>query len=82
MDSQFDLEAKPLARALIASAVKSIDPVAVPGVRTPITHQDLLELGITRVAQDISDTALLLLGRSRISWSFQKGIMSGTERVR
>ena len=70
MDSKFDLEAKPLVRALISSAVKSIDLSAVPDtVRAPITHQDLLQLGITRTAQAISDKALLLLGRSSISSS-------------
>ena len=68
MDSKFDLAEKPLARALISSAVKSIDLAAVPDtVRAPITHQDLLQLGITRAAQDISDQALLLLGRSSFS---------------
>ena len=75
MDSQFDLEAKPLARALISSAVRSTAPTAVPDtVRAPLAHQDLLQLGITRTAQDISDTALLLLGRSRISSS---GVLPG-----
>jgi hypothetical protein len=70
LDSKFDLEAKPLVRALISSAVKSIDLSAVPDtVRAPITHQDLLQLGITRTAQAISDKALLLLGRSSISSS-------------
>ncbi|MDA8422105.1 MAG: hypothetical protein M0Z89_02090 [Nitrospiraceae bacterium] len=70
MDSNFDLEAKPLVRALIFSAVKSIDPTAVPDiVPAPITHQDLLQLGITRAAKDISDKALLLLGRGSISSS-------------
>ena len=70
MDSTFDLEAKPLTRALIFSAVNSIDLVAAPDtVRAPLSHQDLLHLGITRGAQNISDTALLLLGRSRISSS-------------
>lgn len=37
--------------------------------RASMTHQDLLQLGITRTAQDISDKALLLLGRSSISAS-------------
>jgi hypothetical protein len=70
LDSKFDLEAKPLARALISSALKSIVPTAVPDtVRAPITHMDLLQLGITRFAQAISDKALLLLGRSSISSS-------------
>ena len=70
MDSNFDLEAKPLVRALIFSAVKSIDPTTVPDIApAPITHQDLLQLGITRAAKDISDKALLLLGRSSISSS-------------
>ena len=70
MDPQFDLEAKPLARALISSAVKSLDPIAVSGtVRAPISHRDLLQLGITRTAQDISDKALLLLGRSGLASS-------------
>ena len=79
MDSQFDLEPKPLARALISSAVKSIDPIAVPDtVRAPITHQDLLQIGVMRVAKDISDKALLLLGRSRISSS---GVLPGDAPV-
>jgi len=70
VDPQFDLEAKPLARALISSAVKSLDPIAVSGtVRAPISHRDLLQLGITRTAQDISDKALLLLGRSGLASS-------------
>ena len=79
MDSKFDLAAKPLARALISSAVKSIDPIAVPdSVRAPITHQDLLQHGITRTAQDISDNALLLLGRSSFSSS---GVLPGDAPV-
>lgn len=79
MDSQFDLEAKPLARALISSAVKSIDLVAAQDpVRAPITHQDLLQLGITRFAQAITDKALLLLGRSSISSS---GVLPGDAPV-
>jgi hypothetical protein len=70
LDSKFDLEAKPLTRALISSAVRSIDLTAVPDTdRAPITHQDLLGLGITRTAQAVSDKALLLLGRSSISSS-------------
>ncbi len=70
MDSNFDLEAKPLARALISSAVKAIVPAAEPDtVRAPITHRDLLQLGITQFAQAISDKALLVLGRSSISSS-------------
>jgi hypothetical protein len=79
LDSKFDLEAKPLTRALISSAVKSMEPIAVPDTgRAPITHQDLLQLGITRVAQDISDKALLLLGRSSISSS---GVLPGDAPV-
>ena len=79
MDSKFDLEAKPLARALISSAVKSIVPTAVPDtVRAPITHQDLLQLGITQFAQAISDKALLVLGRSSISSS---GVLPGDAPV-
>jgi len=70
LDSKFDLEEKPLSRALISSAVKSIDPAAMSSsAQVPITHQDLLELGIARFAQAISDKALLLLGRSSISAS-------------
>lgn len=70
MGSQFDLEAKPLARALISAAVKAIVPTAAPDtVRAPITHMDLLQLGITQFAQAISDKALLILGRSSISSS-------------
>ena len=70
MDPKFDLEAKPLARALVSYAVKSMDSTTVTGAgRAPITHQDLLQLGITRFALDISEKALLLLGRSTISSS-------------
>jgi hypothetical protein len=69
LDLTFDLETKPIARALISYAVKSTDPIAVPGVCAPITHEDLLQLGITRAARDISDKALLLWGRSSISSS-------------
>lgn len=70
LDSQFDLESKPLARALITSAVKSIVPTAVPdAANAPITHKDLLQLGITQYAQAISDKALLVLGRSSIASS-------------
>ena len=75
MGSKFDLEAKPLARALIFSAVKSIVPAAASNtVSAPITHQDLLQLGITQFAQAISDKALLVLGRSSISSS---GVLPG-----
>ncbi len=70
LDSKFDLEAKPLARALISSAVKSIVPTAEPDTAgAPITHMDLLLLGITQFAQAIADKALLVLGRSSISSS-------------
>ena len=70
MDTKFDLETKPLARALIFSAVKSIVPTEVSDpVSAPITHMDLLQLGITRFAQAVSDKALLVLGRSSISAS-------------
>ena len=65
MDTMFDLEAKPLARALILSAVKSMDAVAVP----PVTHREWLHAGVTRTANTITDKALLLLGRSNISSS-------------
>jgi len=79
LDSQFDLAAKPLARALISSAVKSIVPAAAPDtVRAPITHQDLLQLGITQFAQAITDKALLLLGRSSLSSS---GVLPGDAPV-
>jgi len=67
LDFNFDLEAKPLTRTLIFSAVRSMDPMDT--ARASMTHQDLLQLGITRTAQDISDKALLLLGRSSISAS-------------
>ena len=65
MDTTFDLEARPLARALISSAVKSIDVTAVP----PVTHREWLQAGVTRTAYNISEKALLLLGRSSISSS-------------
>jgi hypothetical protein len=70
LDLTFDLEAKPLARALISYAVKSIDPLTEPGAaRAPKTHFEWLQAGVTRTAFDITDTALLLLGRSSISSS-------------
>lgn len=70
MDTNFDLEAKPLARALISSAVKSMDIIAAPdAAQASMTHLALLQLGITQVAQDISDNALLLLGRPGITSS-------------
>ena len=79
LDSQFDLEEKPLIRALIFSAVKSIVPPAESDtVRTPITHMDLLQLGIAQFAQAISDKALLMLGRSSISSS---GVLPGDAPV-
>ena len=79
MDSNFDLEAKSLARALISCAVKSTDPLAMTAaVRAPITHQDLLELGITQFAQAITDKALLVLGRSSIS---SGGVLPGDAPV-
>lgn len=61
----FDLESKPLAKALISSAVKSTGAIAVP----PATHREWLHLGVTRTAYYISDTSLLLQGRSSISSS-------------
>ncbi len=65
MDPAFDLETKPLTRALISYAVKSIDPVAEPGTnRAPKTHFEWLQAGVTQTASDITDTALRLLGRS------------------
>lgn len=79
MDPTFDLEGKPLARALISSALKSIVPTAAPDAAgAPITHRDLLQLGITRFAQAISDKALLLLGRSSLSSS---GVLPGDAPV-
>ena len=79
MDSTFDLEAKPLAKALISSAVKSIVPSAAPDAASAsITHQELLQLGITQFAKAISDKALLVLGRSSISSS---GVLPGDAPV-
>ena len=79
MNSKFDLEAKPLVRALISSAVKSIVPTEAPDrASAPITHLDLLQLGITRFAKAISDKALLVLGRSSISSS---GVLPGDAPV-
>jgi hypothetical protein len=70
LEPTFDLETKPLARALISYAVKSIDSVIEPGaVRAPKTHFEWLQAGVTRTASDITDTTLLLLGRSSISAS-------------
>ena len=79
MDSTFDLTAKPLTKALITSAVKSIDSLAMVNiVPVPITHQDLLQRGITLAARDIPDQALLLLGRSGISLN---GVLAGDAPV-
>jgi hypothetical protein len=70
VDSKLDLETKPLSRALITLAVKSADPIATQDtVRVPLTHQDLLKTGMTLAAKDISDAALLLLGRNSFSSS-------------
>ena len=70
MELTFDLETKPITRALIASAVKSIDsPGVSDSVRAPKTHHELLQVGVTRAAYDISNKALLLLGRSGLSSS-------------
>ena len=66
MDLAIDLETKPLARALISHAVKSS---AQLNAGAPSTHLELLQAGITGVAFDITDTALLLLGRSGIASS-------------
>src|SRR5512135_332042 len=68
LDVTFDLETKPLARALITYAVKSI----IPGedrdnAPVPKTHVELLQAGVVRTALDITDTALRLLGRESIS---------------
>ncbi len=70
MDLTFDLETKPLTRALILYAVKSTDPVTEPGTaQVPKTHVELLQAGVTRVAFDITGIALRLLGRNSISSS-------------
>ncbi len=70
MDPTFDLENKPLARALIAYAVKSTAPDAEPGAAgMPKTHLELLQTGATRMAFKITDIALRLLGRSSLSSS-------------
>lgn len=70
MEPKFDLEAKPLARAIVSHAVRSMDPAAVTKAgRGPISHEDLLQLGITRIAVDIPEKALLLLGRNTLSSS-------------
>ncbi len=63
MDTTFDLETKPLAKALISSAVKATGAIAVP----PVTHREWLQVGVTQAAYAISEKALLLLGRSSIS---------------
>jgi len=65
LDTMFDLEAKPLARALILSAVKSTGATAA----APVTHRDWLQVGVTETAYYISDTSLRLHGRSSISSS-------------
>ncbi|HEY6010794.1 MAG TPA: hypothetical protein VIX18_04930 [Nitrospirota bacterium] len=68
MDPAFDLETKPLARALISYAVKSIHPTTESGAAgAPKTHFELLQAGVTRTASDITDASLLLLGRTTIS---------------
>ncbi len=68
MDLTFDLETKPLARALVSCAVRSTGPMAPRGnAQAPQTHLELLQAGVTRIAADITDTALLLLGRDRLS---------------
>ncbi len=68
MDLTFDLETKPIARALISYAVKATDPETAPGTaQAPQTHYQLLQAGVTRTASDITDTVLLLLGRTSLS---------------
>ncbi len=70
MDSTFDLGTKPLARALISYAVKWADPTTEGGIaREPQTHLVLLQTGVTRTVSVITDTVLLLLGRSSLSSS-------------
>ena len=66
----FDLETKPLARALISYAVKSTTRVTEPDTaRIPKTHFEWLQTGVTQTAFDITDIALRLLGRSSLSSS-------------
>jgi hypothetical protein len=66
----FDLETKPLARALISYAVRSMNLMTErDAARTPLTHFEWLQAGVMRAASDITDTALLLLGRSTIASS-------------
>ena len=69
MELTFDLENKPLTRALISHAVKSIalETDAGTGAATPKTHFELLQAGVVSIATDITDRALLLQGRSDIS---------------
>ncbi len=70
MDATIDLEKKPLARALILSAVRSVGPNTVPDAAfVPKTHHELLKAGVVRTACAISEKALLLLGRSSIASS-------------
>lgn len=70
MEPAFDLETKPLARALISYAVRSVHPATEPGAAgAPKTHFELLQAGVTRTASDITDTALLLLGRTSVASS-------------
>ncbi len=66
MDVTFDLSAKPLSRALISYAVRSIGPETGPD-SAPKTHFEWLQAGVIRAAIDVTDTALGLLGRSSIS---------------
>lgn len=67
MEPAFDLETRPLCRALIASAVRSAGPGADPGTAgAPRTHIEWLQAGAVETALDITGRALLILGRGGI----------------
>jgi len=63
LDQTFDLETKPLARALITYAVRSTAMAGPDSADTQRTHLELLKAGVTGTASDITSTALALLGR-------------------
>lgn len=62
-----NLEKKPLVRALISFAVRTTASTAEAGIQAPKTHVELLHAGAVLTAAEITDTALLLLGRSSIA---------------
>lgn len=67
MEPTLNLEKKQLARALITFAVRTTASVVETGSQAPKTHVELLQAGAVRTAAEITDTALLLLGRTSIA---------------